>query len=70
MAQQSRITNPREVGQTDTRTDKGDPLVVHVPAELPVLTKQVSRALLTLLIELTEIGVLDGLPTEGRSDVD
>jgi hypothetical protein len=69
MTQQPR-TNPREVGQTELSTDTDEPLVVRVPAQLPVLTQQVSRALLALLAELTTIGVLDGLPAGGRSHVD
>lgn len=34
-------------------------VTVHVPAEPPVLTKQVSRILLQMLIERAEIEVLD-----------
>ncbi|HTF54089.1 MAG TPA: hypothetical protein VK735_42135 [Pseudonocardia sp.] len=70
MNQQSPSTNPQEADQAEISTDMAAPLVVRVPAQLPVLTVQVSRALLALLAELTKIGVLDGPPAEGRSDVD
>jgi hypothetical protein len=70
MTRKPRITNPQEADQAEIGADTDEPLVVRIPAQLPVLTEQVSRALLAVLIELTTIGVLDGLPTEGRSDVD
>jgi hypothetical protein len=37
----------------------GRRVTVHVPTEPPVLTRQVSRILLQMLIEKTEIEVLD-----------
>ena len=37
----------------------GRRVTVHVPAEPPVLTRQVSRILLQMLIDKTEIEVLD-----------
>jgi len=70
MTQQPRSTNPQEADQAEISTDTDEPLVVQVPTQLPVLTKQVSRVLLALLVELTKIGVLDGPPAEGRSHVD
>lgn len=42
-------------------------ITVYLPDELPVLTPQVSCILLGILVELTEIEVLDG-PPEGVSD--
>jgi hypothetical protein len=59
---QSSPRTPQEAAKTDTSTDQATPIVVRVPAQLPVLTKQVSRALLALLTELTEIEVLDRPP--------
>ncbi|MEU7475831.1 hypothetical protein AB0A63_07585 [Lentzea sp. NPDC042327] len=38
---------------------QGKRVTVHVPDEPPVLTRQVSRILLEMLIEKTEIEVLD-----------
>lgn len=46
---------------------EGDRITVHVPTELPSLTPRVSRILLAILIELTEVPVLDG-PSEGDRD--
>lgn len=41
--------------------DKGrDDVAIHVPTKLPTLTKPVSRILLAILVELTEIEILDG----------
>lgn len=37
----------------------GEAVTVHVPAELPMLTTAVSRILLSILIELTDIEILD-----------
>lgn len=37
-----------------------DEITVRLPAELPVLTPEVSRILLDILIELTETEVQDG----------
>jgi hypothetical protein len=42
-------------------------LKVNLPAELPVLTRRVSRILLDILFELSEAEALDG-PPEGRCD--
>jgi hypothetical protein len=42
-------------------------IVVRVPAEPPVLTPRLARTLLALLVELTEVPVLDG-PEEGARD--
>lgn len=48
-----------------TRGDAEEERVtVRLPAELPVLTRSASRILLAILVELTEVEVLDG-PTEG-----
>lgn len=43
---------------SDDRAEEG--ITVHVPTELPVLTPHVSRILLAILVELTEVEVLDG----------
>lgn len=40
-----------------------DELTVRLPDELPVLTPSVSRILLDILVELTEVEPLDG-PTD------
>ncbi|GLY71236.1 hypothetical protein Atai01_78550 [Amycolatopsis taiwanensis] len=42
-------------------------ITVRVPDELPVLTKRAARILLDILVELTEVEVLDG-PRERGSD--
>ncbi len=39
-------------------------VTVRLPAELPVLNRTASRILLAILVELTEVEVLDG-PMEG-----
>ncbi|SDH41474.1 hypothetical protein SAMN05216553_12152 [Lentzea fradiae] len=36
-------------------------LKVNLPAELPVLTRRVSRILLDILFELSEVEALDGV---------
>jgi hypothetical protein len=43
-------------------------IVVRLPAQLPVLTAAVSRALLALLVELTKVEVLERPPREGAID--
>lgn len=47
--------------------EDGDALTVRMPTELPMLTPKVSRILLAILIELTEVHVLDR-PPEGDRD--
>jgi hypothetical protein len=42
-----------------------DVVTVHVPVEIPVLTRGASRALLAILVEMTTVEVLDG-PPEGE----
>ncbi len=42
----------------------GERVTVRLPAELPVLNRAASRILLAILVELTEVEVLDG-PMEG-----
>lgn len=42
-----------------------DEITVHLPPGLPVLTPEVCRILLAILVELTTVEVLDG---EGRLD--
>jgi len=42
-----------------------DVVTVHVPAEIPALTRGASRVLLAILVELTTVEVLDG-PPEGE----
>jgi hypothetical protein len=39
-----------------------EPVTVYVPDELPVITPEVSRILLDILIELTETEVPEGPP--------
>ncbi|MFI6095141.1 hypothetical protein ACIA8G_06305 [Lentzea sp. NPDC051213] len=39
-------------------------LKVNLPAELPVLTRRVSRILLDILIELSEVEALEGASGE------
>jgi len=43
-----------------------DGVTVRLPAELPALTPRAARALLAILVELTEVPVL-GQPAEGES---
>lgn len=43
---------------------ENDGIRVILPAETPVVTPVVARALLAILVELTEVPVLDG-PGEG-----
>jgi hypothetical protein len=46
----------------------GDAITVHVPTEPLVLTRPVCRILLAILVELTEVEVLDGPRGRGSSD--
>ena len=41
---------------------------VRLPDELPVLTQEVSRILLAVLVELTEVEALDGPPGKETHD--
>lgn len=41
---------------------------VRVPDELPVLTRSISRTLLAILVDLTEVETLDGSSREGSHD--
>jgi len=43
-------------------------VTVHLPDELPILTTEVSRTLLAILIELAEVQILDGPRERGRDD--
>lgn len=45
-----------------------EPVTVRLPSELPVLTATTSRTLLAILVELTEVEVLDGPPGGGGGD--
>jgi hypothetical protein len=47
--------------------EDSDEIIVRVPDELPVLTREVSRILLAVLLELTE-GEAPREPREGVSD--
>jgi hypothetical protein len=47
-----------------SRNEDEERVTVRLPAELPVLNRAASRILLAILVELTEIEVLDG-PVEG-----
>ena len=44
--------------------EEEEQIVVRVPDELPTLNRQASRILLAILVELTEVEVLDG-PQDG-----
>jgi hypothetical protein len=46
---------------TGDDAERGE-LKVNLPAELPVLTRRVSRILLDILFELSEAGALNGPP--------
>lgn len=46
---------------------KDGELKFNPPSELPVMTREVSRILLDMLIRLTEVEAPDG-PREGRAD--
>lgn len=49
--------------------NKDDEVVtVRVPCEPPVLNRESSRILLAILIELTEVPVLDGPRERGSND--
>lgn len=43
-------------------------IVVRVPDELPILSREASRILLSILVELTKVEVLGG-PQEGGASV-
>jgi len=43
----------------------GDTVTVHVPDEVPALTRGASQALLAILVELTTVEILDK-PPEGE----
>ncbi len=45
-----------------------DGITVHLPTEPPMLTPSISRILLAILIELTEVHVLDRPPEGDRDD--
>jgi hypothetical protein len=47
-----------------SRNEEQERVTVHLPVELPVLNRAASRILLAILVELTEVEVLDG-PVEG-----
>ncbi|GAA3359614.1 hypothetical protein [Saccharopolyspora gregorii] len=52
-----------------TSDDDGrEGITVHLPAELPDLNPQTCRALLAILVELTETKALDGV--EGGDQLD
>lgn len=42
--------------------ESSEGIAVRFPANLPILNREASRILLTMLVELTEIEVLDGPP--------
>ena len=47
--------------------EPGERIAVRVPDKLPVLSRRAARILLDILVELTEVEVLDG-PRERGSD--
>jgi hypothetical protein len=57
------VGKPRRVEISST----SDGVAVRLPGELPTLTPRVARVLLGILVELTEVPVLDR-PEEGVSD--
>jgi hypothetical protein len=46
----------------------GKRITVHLPVDPPVLTREVARILLEMLLDATEIPVLDGPEERGMSD--
>ena len=46
----------------------GESITVRVPDELPVLNRRSARILLGILVELTEVEVLDGPQERGPDD--
>lgn len=48
--------------------DSNEAPTVQVPDELPVLTRSISRILLDILVDLTEVETLDGSSGEGSHD--
>lgn len=62
----SQSAHKRVSHQADRSVDAA--IVVRLPAQLPVLTAAVSRALLALLVELTKVEVLERPPREGAID--
>jgi hypothetical protein len=55
-------------GDAVTRAVEIGSLVVHYPAELPVLSPHAARLLLGILVELTDVPVLDRPGEEVRDD--
>lgn len=43
-------------------------ITVNVPTELPILTRRASRILLAMLIEATEVEILEGSSGRGIDD--
>jgi hypothetical protein len=56
----------RRSGRAVTRTDEIGSLTVCFETAVPVLTPRAARALLAILVELTEVPVLDGPGDEVR----
>jgi hypothetical protein len=54
-------------GHAVTRADEIGSLTVHFPMPVPVLTPRAARMLLGILVELTEVPVLDK-PGDGVRD--
>lgn len=55
----------RSVGKSTTITADIDDVGVRLPAEPPSLSRTASRVMLAILIELTEVPVLDGPAERG-----
>jgi hypothetical protein len=49
-------------------SEEGEKITVRVPDKLPVLSKRAARILLDILVELTEVEVLDGPQERGSYD--
>ena len=51
-----------------TRELRGNALTLRVPSELPSLNRDACRILLEILVELTEVPVLEAPRERGRRD--
>jgi hypothetical protein len=52
----------------NARNEEGESITVRLPDELPVLNRRAARILLDILVELTEVEVLDGPQERGSDD--
>jgi hypothetical protein len=63
----TRLKSEKELSLGTVTGVHGDGLVVRLPAQAPRLTRPAWRALLAILIELTEVPVLDGPSDKGTT---